>query len=392
MKDAETDENAPIAYVEQGRAQEALQGLPDGSVRLVNFSPPYLDAVDYERVAEHAGDDKLDNRYAWGNLANDDRSPEDIGEEGETEITGDNADTELADYIDRHLRTCREIDRVAADVSTICIEIDDYRVDGEYRLLPLVSIWRRMLESIGYRVAERITLGRKIAVSRRGAHMMQKPSHRRPGYFTPANVTSTLLVAFRGNVQERLRRDSEEVEQWTEDYVRDHIKSLWHLAPPGQDRMDREGHPCPQSPDVARAAVRFWSCKGDLVCDPYGGVGTTALAAIEEGRRAAIVEPVGAYCERARQHIREMGREPQRIGESGNVVVPGAQLRLPMVGQEIAEQIQNRAYPEQGRPTDRHEEIARDMAETIDMDIPPSLVSIFLRAERSVVKKRRERR
>jgi len=379
-------EEPPTAYVQQGRAQAVLQGLPAGSARLVNFSPPYMDVVDYE-----ASGKQMDNRYAWSNLANDNRVPEDHpgGDEAEPDL-----DTKVADYVDRHLRTCRQIERVAADVSTVVVEVDDYRVDGEYRLIGLTSLWRRMLESVGFRVAERITLGRKIAVSRRGAYMMKDDGeYRRPGYYAPANVTSTLLVAFRGNVQERLREDGTETDQFSKEYAKRHIKTLWMLQPPGEDRMDRTGHPCPQSLRVARAAVRFWSVEGDLVVDPYAGEGTTGVAALSEGRDVALIEKEPAFVDQARRRIQEVSsKEPQRIGQSGAVVVPGTQMRLPMVGADAKQKISEETYPGDGGPTDRHREMAEEVAEMIDMEVPPSLISTFLRAERSVVRKRRSRR
>ena len=45
--------------------------------------------------------------------------------------------------------------------------------------------------------------------------------------------------------------------------------------------------------DIMRAIVRDYSRPGDLVCDPYAGGGTTALACLTEGRRAigAEVDP-----------------------------------------------------------------------------------------------------
>lgn len=45
--------------------------------------------------------------------------------------------------------------------------------------------------------------------------------------------------------------------------------------------------------DIMRAIVRDYSRPGDLVCDPYAGGGTTALACLTEGRRTigAEVDP-----------------------------------------------------------------------------------------------------
>ena len=44
------------------------------------------------------------------------------------------------------------------------------------------------------------------------------------------------------------------------------------------------GHACPYSGELAEAVITAWSREGDLVCDPYTGSGTTAVAAQLLGR------------------------------------------------------------------------------------------------------------
>lgn len=47
---------------------------------------------------------------------------------------------------------------------------------------------------------------------------------------------------------------------------------------------------------VARDLVLSWSDPGDTVLDPFGGSGTTAKAAIEQGRDALMIELSADYC------------------------------------------------------------------------------------------------
>lgn len=65
-KDPSGDETR--LYGERERAQEVMKGIPEGVVRLFNFSPPHLDSVDYEQAAKSG-----DNRHAWTTLAHKDR-------------------------------------------------------------------------------------------------------------------------------------------------------------------------------------------------------------------------------------------------------------------------------------------------------------------------------
>src|SRR3990167_496510 len=43
-------------------------------------------------------------------------------------------------------------------------------------------------------------------------------------------------------------------------------------------------HPCPKTPDLWRYLLEHFSIKGDLVLDPFGGSGTTAVVCNETGR------------------------------------------------------------------------------------------------------------
>lgn len=55
------------------------------------------------------------------------------------------------------------------------------------------------------------------------------------------------------------------------------------------------GHNAPFTVALAKAAIETWSNPGDLICDPYMGSGTTAVAAIELGRRVVGAEILDKY-------------------------------------------------------------------------------------------------
>lgn len=60
----------------------------------------------------------------------------------------------------------------------------------------------------------------------------------------------------------------------------------------GQLRRD---HPAPYPVEIPRRLIRMFSFVGDTVLDPFGGTGTTALAAMECGRNSVTVEIEPAY-------------------------------------------------------------------------------------------------
>jgi DNA modification methylase len=52
----------------------------------------------------------------------------------------------------------------------------------------------------------------------------------------------------------------------------------------------RKHHPAPYPLDIPRRLIRMFSFAGDTVLDPFGGTGTTAMAAAELGRDSVSVE------------------------------------------------------------------------------------------------------
>jgi DNA modification methylase len=69
---------------------------------------------------------------------------------------------------------------------------------------------------------------------------------------------------------------------------------VWRLP-----RGPLNGHACPFPIKLANAVIEAWSKPGDLVCDPYLGSGTTALAAIGLGRRFIGAEVLEKYVRQA---------------------------------------------------------------------------------------------
>lgn len=73
------------------------------------------------------------------------------------------------------------------------------------------------------------------------------------------------------------------------------------------------GHPAPMPLALARDHVLSWSVAGDLVFDPFLGSGTTAVAAVMEGRRAIGVEIDPGYFAVAQRRIADAQARPPLI-------------------------------------------------------------------------------
>ena len=77
-----------------------------------------------------------------------------------------------------------------------------------------------------------------------------------------------------------------------------------------QSQGRKEKHLCPLPFDIVERAIRLYSNDGDLVADPFGGLGTVAERALRMGRKAWICElskeyftSLVQYCQAAEQQV-----------------------------------------------------------------------------------------
>jgi DNA modification methylase len=83
----------------------------------------------------------------------------------------------------------------------------------------------------------------------------------------------------------------------------------------GRDEKD-EKHVCPLQLEVIRRLVKLYSNPGEVVVDPFVGIGSTAVIAIEQGREVAGFELKESYCELA---IRNASRAEHALTEAASM-------------------------------------------------------------------------
>lgn len=75
------------------------------------------------------------------------------------------------------------------------------------------------------------------------------------------------------------------------------LRNYWILGP----EPNGNGHPAAFPRELARRCIQLGSRPGDLVLDPFGGSGTTGVAANELGRKAILIELNPEYAESSRE-------------------------------------------------------------------------------------------
>lgn len=81
------------------------------------------------------------------------------------------------------------------------------------------------------------------------------------------------------------------------------MKTVWTIAPPGQDEKQHGKHPTQKPVSLVERCIRASTNPGDLVFDPFAGSGTTGVAAMSHGREFLGAELSDEFCSLSRSRL-----------------------------------------------------------------------------------------
>lgn len=107
--------------------------------------------------------------------------------------------------------------------------------------------------------------------------------------------------------------------QLTKEEWREYTKTVWSIA-----NVSHELHPATFPVEIPKRLTKLFSFWGETVLDPFGGVGSTAVAALREGRRAICIDQNPKFVEEMRARIageKSVDTEllDARVGDSRNL-------------------------------------------------------------------------
>lgn len=83
---------------------------------------------------------------------------------------------------------------------------------------------------------------------------------------------------------------------------------VWTIPNVKNNHVEKTLHPCQFPVELVERLVLALTSPGDLVLDPFMGVGSTIVAALKHGRRAAGCDVVAEYVEIARARVEQQER------------------------------------------------------------------------------------
>ena len=112
-----------------------------------------------------------------------------------------------------------------------------------------------------------------------------------------------------------LESDSKDSDITSDEFMR-FSDGFWYIPPESQ----RRGHPTPFPEELIYRLIKFYTYKGDVVLDMFGGTGTVAVVAQKTGRRFIHIDISQKYCQIAEQRLetaRMLQEFPLSVGRTG---------------------------------------------------------------------------
>lgn len=258
-------DSAADAIIYEGSCLGLLGEMPNGSAQLVITSPPY-----------------------------------NIGKEYEKRVS-------LDQYVADQESVIREAHRVLSEGGSLCWQVGNHVDNGE--VFPLDIILYPVFKSLGLQLRNRIIwhFGHGLHASRRFSGR-----HEAILWFTKGSDYYFDLDQVRVPQKYPNKRafKGPNVGQLTCNPLGKNPSDVWEIPNVKANHVEKTSHPCQFPVELVERLVLSMTQTGDLVLDPFGGTGSSVIAAVLNGRRGAMAEVIPEYVEIACQRLRdaEMGQ------------------------------------------------------------------------------------
>jgi len=243
----------------RGDCLELLSMIPDNAAQLIVTSPPYNIGKEYERTLD------------------------------------------LDTYVSQQRRVIHECIRILNPQGSICWQVGNYVNRGH--IVPLDVLLYPVFAGAGLRMRNRI-----IWHFEHGLHCTRRFSGRYETiiWFTKSDdyVFNLDPVRVPQKYPGKKHFKGPKVGQYSCHPLGKNPGDVWVIPNVKHNHVEKTVHPCQFPVELVERLVLSMTNGGDLVVDPFMGVGTSAVAAVLHGRKAAGAEIVSEYCDIAETRVR----------------------------------------------------------------------------------------
>ncbi|GAA0276427.1 site-specific DNA-methyltransferase [Alteraurantiacibacter aestuarii] len=268
--------STPTGKIISSAAEDALEDIEDKSCRLVLTSPPYNIGKEYER----------DHRRS------------------------------IDEYIEWLKPIIQQTAKKVSDNGSICWQTGNYVEGGE--VFPLDYFFYSIFKDLGFKLKNRIIwhfnfgLNATSRFSGRYETLLWWSKSDAPVFNLDKVRVRQLYPGKRhpstkGAKAGRLSGNSKgknPSDFWTfEPEVGLKLQPIWDLPNVKANHPEKTFHPCQFPVELAERCILALTQPGDTVLDPFVGAGTSAVAAVINGRNAIGIDRDPRYAELARQRV-----------------------------------------------------------------------------------------
>jgi DNA modification methylase len=257
--------------VTEGDTLSELKKLPEGSFKLAVSSPPYNIGKEYEKQVE------------------------------------------LQHYLDWQTDVIREMDRLVADDGSIVWQVGNYVDNGE--VYPLDIYFYPIFKSLGLQLRNRIIwhFGHGLHASKRFSGRYEVML-----WFTKSKDYTFNLDPVRvpSKYPGKLHYKGEKIGQPSGNPLGKNPSDYWTLISKEwedgiieipnvkSNHPEKTTHPCQFPIELIERCVLALTNEEDWVLDPFGGVGSSLIAALKNGRKGMVIDRDTQYIEMTKQRVK----------------------------------------------------------------------------------------
>ena len=240
----------PVKYVDRilCKSSERMEELPDSCIHLAVTSPPYNVGKTYDQ------------------------------------------DLSLAEYRDLLKTVFSEVFRVLVDGGRACVNVANL---GRKPYIPLHSYVIADMLEIGFQMRGELIWDKGPSAGTSTAwgswQSAANPSLR--------DVHEYILVFSKGSFSRPAGQNTISKQEFLS-----YTKSIWEFP---AESATRVGHPAPFPMELPYRCVQLYTFHGDVVLDPFCGVGSTCMAALKAGRHFVGYDTAQEYVDAALERIQE---------------------------------------------------------------------------------------
>ncbi|MBU1966164.1 MAG: site-specific DNA-methyltransferase, partial [Proteobacteria bacterium] len=263
--------------IAQGDSEELLQELPAGSVNLIFTSPPYYNArpeyTDYITYEEYL--------------------------------------LKIRKIIQNAHRVLSEGCFFVMNVSPVLVRRAN-RNEASRRIAVPFDMHRLFIEE-GYDFIDDIIWEKPEGAGWATGRGRRFAADRNPLQYKPVPVTEYILVYRKHtdklidwNIRAHPEKETVKASKIGDNYDRTNI---WKITPSHDQR-----HPAIFPVELAEKVIKYYSFKGDVVLDPFAGIGTVGKAAVKLNRRFVLLEQNPKYIFIIREEAKSwLGKEARQV-------------------------------------------------------------------------------